>query len=126
MGFALHGCAMRITYGVLIYSLYLVFVISRCPNIKSIDIGANNDLTDESMIKIILQNPLMLLEEFHCERNSHFREFYLGNFPLKFQNLYLIVKSFCLQKLLKCSVYKIKLNIEAVTIKYLLDPNPQK
>ena len=92
-GFAVYGCALHMDFP---SSLYLVFVISRCPNIKSIDIGANNELTDESMIKIILQNPLQLLEEFHCERNTHFREFYFDNF------LIILSVGFTQLKILQC------------------------
>ena len=53
-------------------SLYLVFILGRAKRLKSIEIGPNNGLNDESMIKILLQNPLLDLEEFHCERNVHF------------------------------------------------------
>ena len=48
-------------------SLYLVFILSRCPRMKAINLGSINGLTDESMLKIYLKNPLTDLEEFHVE-----------------------------------------------------------
>lgn len=51
--------------------LHLVFLLSRCPNLKIINLGLNIGLTDDGMIKVIIQNPLKKLEEFHCERNLH-------------------------------------------------------
>ena len=48
-------------------SLYLVFILSRCPKMKVINLGSINGLTDESMLKIYLKNPLTDLEEFHVE-----------------------------------------------------------
>ncbi len=52
-------------------SLYLVFVLAKCPSLKSVNLGSHSGLTDESMVKIFLQNPLPDLEEFHCERSLH-------------------------------------------------------
>ena len=49
-----------------ISSRYLVFLLARAPNLKTIDIGPKSDICDETMMKIILQNPLTQLEEFHC------------------------------------------------------------
>ena len=53
-----------------ITSRYLVFLLARAPNLKTIDIGHNSDICDETMMKIILQNPLTHLEEFHCEKSE--------------------------------------------------------
>ena len=64
-------------------SLYLVFVLSKCPKLKIIDLGTNNGLTDQSIIKVLLQNPLTMLEEFHCERNT---DFTLGTINLLVNN----------------------------------------
>ena len=52
-------------------SLYLVFILSRCPKLRAVNIGSNNGLTDESMLKIYLKNPLTDLEEFHVENSSN-------------------------------------------------------
>ena len=53
-----------------ITSRYLVFLLARAPNLKTIDIGPKSDICDETMMKIILQNPLTHLEEFHCEKSD--------------------------------------------------------
>ena len=39
-------------------------------SIRKIDIGGQSEVTDESMMKIFLRNPLTNLEEFHCERSQ--------------------------------------------------------
>ena len=52
-------------------NLYLVFILSRCPALKVISIGPLNELNDESMLKIVIQNPLEHLEEFHCDKSNH-------------------------------------------------------
>lgn len=52
-------------------NLYLVFILSRCPALKVISIGVHNELTDESMVKIIIQNPLEHLEEFYVDKSNH-------------------------------------------------------
>ncbi len=53
-----------------ITSLYFVFVLKRAPHIKVINIGPKNEITDESMLKIFIQNPMTFLEEFHIEKSE--------------------------------------------------------
>lgn len=52
-----------------ISSLYFVFLVRRCPGIKSIIIGPKNSISDDSMVKILLVNPLVNLEDFTVENS---------------------------------------------------------
>ena len=53
-----------------ISSLYFVFLVRRCPSIKSIIVGPKNSISDESMVKIVLVNPLVHLEDFAVENST--------------------------------------------------------
>ena len=63
-------CLEDITFSTPVTSLYLVFLMSRAPKLKSIDIGPKSDISDETMLKLFVQNPLKSLEEFHCEKSD--------------------------------------------------------
>ena len=51
-------------------SVYLSFLIGRCPRVKRLEIGPNTQIGDEVLFKIYAQHGLAHLEEFHCEKSS--------------------------------------------------------
>ena len=60
----------ELTISTPITSRYLLFLISRAPNLKTIDIGPQSDISDETIVKVLAHNPLKQLEEFHCEKSD--------------------------------------------------------
>merc|ERR1712083_61016 len=59
-----------ITISTPVSSHYLLFLLSRAPELKTIDIGPKSDINDEIVNKILKLNPLKQLEEFHCEKSD--------------------------------------------------------
>lgn len=51
-----------------ISSLYFGFICKRALKLKVISVGPKNEISDESMVKIFIQNPFTDLEEFHIEK----------------------------------------------------------
>ena len=67
-------CSMTNMEEVCIYSpcksIYLTFLLGRCPRVKTISLGKQTEISDDSVLKIFAQHGLEQLEEFHCERSG--------------------------------------------------------